>query len=148
MMNKNVSAPQSLAMQSLRCLLRMLRYAWAFPYTLGGLLLLLVALPSGATVRIVDGSLEVAGGWVGVWGDRLPRFLQFYAITLGHVILGVDHSSLLAHRMHEQVHVRQYERWGILFIPLYCGSSIVQFLCGRDPYSENSFEREACSPRP
>ena len=124
---------------------RVMRYLWAGPCTLLGLLLALVALPFGATVRLDEGTLEVAGGRFGTWISRLPRFFQFYAITLGHVILGIDHTSLLAHRAHEHVHVRQYERWGVLFIPLYCASSLLQFFCGHDPYLGNRFEREACS---
>ena len=58
---------------------------------------------------------------------------------------GADPASLIAHRRHERIHVRQYERWGVLFIPLYCASSLLQFFRGRDPYLENRFEREACS---
>ena len=46
-------------------------------------------------------------------------------------------------RAHERVHVRQYERLGALFFPLYVGSSLVQWLRGRDPYFDNHFEREA-----
>lgn len=124
-------------------ILRVLRYTWASPYSFVGLLLLLVALLLGATVRIADGNLEVAGGRVGAWMSRLPRSLQLSAITFGHVILGLNHALLDSFRSHEHVHVRQYERWGILFIPVYLGSSLLQFLRGRHPYFENRFEREA-----
>jgi hypothetical protein len=41
------------------------------------------------------------------------------------------------------VHVRQYERWGVLFFPLYAASSLWQLARGRDPYRDNRFEREA-----
>jgi hypothetical protein len=41
------------------------------------------------------------------------------------------------------VHVRQYERWGMLFFPLYLFSSLLQIVRGCDPYLDNSFEREA-----
>jgi hypothetical protein len=41
------------------------------------------------------------------------------------------------------VHVRQYERWGLLLLPLYVASSLWQLLLGRDPYFDNRFEREA-----
>lgn len=130
-------------MRFLNGILRVLRYTWASPYSFVGLLLLLVALVLGATVRIVDGTLEVAGGRVGAWMSRFPRSLQLSAITFGHVILGLDHALLDAFRAHEQVHVRQYERWGLLFIPVYLGSSLLQFVRGRHPYFENRFEREA-----
>jgi hypothetical protein len=59
------------------------------------------------------------------------------------VIVGVDRAELKRSRAHEQVHVRQYERWGILFFPLYLGSSLGQLLRGRRPYRDNRFEREA-----
>jgi hypothetical protein len=69
--------------------------------------------------------------------------LAFSAITLGHVILGADHATLASVRSHEQVHVRQYERWGVLFFPLYLGSSALAWMRGGDPYRDNAFEQEA-----
>jgi hypothetical protein len=61
------------------------------------------------------------------------------------VVLWATHTALRDLRCHERVHIRQYERWGLLFFPLYLGSSLVQRLRGRDPYLHNSFEREAFS---
>jgi hypothetical protein len=55
----------------------------------------------------------------------------------------LDHQTLAHHRLHEHVHVRQYERWGVLFFPLYLASSLLQIARGRDPYLNNAFEREA-----
>ena len=85
---------------------------------------------------------------------RLMRFLlsawaapasaiRFEAITLGHIVLGLNHTVLETHRLHEHAHVRQYERWGMLFFPLYLGSSLAQLLRGRDPHCYNHFERKA-----
>ncbi|HNQ85622.1 MAG TPA: hypothetical protein PLP82_05625 [Deltaproteobacteria bacterium] len=122
---------------------RIVRYAWASPYSFAGLLLALVAILSGASLHLRDGTLEVAGGRIGAWVNRLPRSLRFYAITLGHVILGSSHDLLDLHRAHERTHVRQYERWGVLFVPLYLLMSLLQVLRGRDPYRGNTFEREA-----
>jgi len=119
------------------------RYAWASPATLVGLLLSTLAFALGARGRIVEGAIEIAGGGVGGGISRLPRGCRFCAITLGHVILGVDHATLAHCRRHEQVHVRQYERWGVLFFPLYLASSLLQGVRGRDPYLDNAFEREA-----
>jgi hypothetical protein len=126
---------------SMRAVARLLRYAWALPATLVGLLVAMIALCAGATLRRVEGAFEVAGGRV----DRLVALLpfQFAAITFGHVIIGIDHAVLRLARDHEHVHVRQYERWGVLFFPLYLGSSLVQLVRGRDPYLHNRFEREA-----
>jgi len=122
---------------------RLLRYAWASPATAVGLLFSIVAIVAGAKPRRVDGVLEVGGGRLRGLMAALPCFARFAAITFGHVIIGLDHSLLTRVRAHELVHVRQYERWGVLFFPLYVLSSLVQLLCGRDPYRDNAFEREA-----
>jgi hypothetical protein len=108
-----------------------------------GLLAAGVAVGLGARARVVDGALEVGGGRMADALARAPRLARFAAITFGHVILGVDTQALDACRAHEHVHVRQYERWGALFFPLYLGSSLWAWLSGRDPYLDNHFEREA-----
>ena len=114
-----------------------IRYAWASPATLVGLLFSVIAMSAGASPRVVNGVIEVAGGRL----HRLPS--RFAAITFGHVVIGLDHPLLSSVRAHELVHVRQYERWGVFFFPLYVASSITQLICGRHPYFDNAFEREA-----
>ncbi|HET8746276.1 MAG TPA: signal peptide prediction [Ramlibacter sp.] len=128
--------------------LRLFRYAWAVPNTLLGLVLGGVAVLSGATVRRHHGVIEIYGGRTGAAVARLPRALGFSAMTLGHVILAVDRSTLAQLRRHEHVHVRQYERWGPLFLPAYLLSSVLQLLRGRNPYRENHFERQAYALAP
>lgn len=127
---------------------RLLRYAWAIPYTLLGLALGGVAVLLGASVRRHRGVIEIYGGRLGAAVSRLPGILNFSAMTLGHVILAVDRSALVQLRRHELVHVRQYERWGPLFVPAYLLSSLVQLLRGRNPYRENHFERQAYALAP
>jgi hypothetical protein len=122
---------------------RLLRYLWAAPYTVLGLLLGALAVLFGATARRHHGVVEIAGGALGQALARLPEPLRFSAMTLGHVILAVDRSALAQLRLHEHVHVRQYEHWGPLFLPAYLGSSLLQLLRGRNPYRENHFERQA-----
>jgi hypothetical protein len=122
---------------------RLLRYLWAAPYTVLGLLLGAVAALFGATVRRHHGVVEVFGGRIGHLLAQLPPAFGFSAMTLGHVILAVDRSALVHLRFHEHVHVRQYERWGPLFLPAYLLSSLLQLLRGRNPYRENHFERQA-----
>lgn len=122
---------------------RLFAYVWAAPNSLVGLLLGLVALALGAKARVNSGTLEIIGGLLGCAVIRLPRPYQFAAITLGHVILAVSHEMLLSLRDHEHVHVRQYERWGILFLPAYLLSSLWQTLRGRRAYTANYFERQA-----
>jgi hypothetical protein len=121
----------------------LLRYAWAAPASLVGLVLGALCVAFGGRGRIVEGTLEIGAGGVAPGIRRLPERMRFGAITFGHVILGLDEAMLGACRCHERVHVRQYERWGVLFFPLYLGSSVVQALRGRDPYRDNCFEREA-----
>lgn len=129
----------------MRIAVRLLAYAWAGPYSLVGLLFGAVAVVFGARARIHDGALEFGGGRLGACFARLRAPFCFCAITFGHVILGTDAATLAAARAHEQVHVRQYERWGPLFIPAYLLSSLVQLVLGHRPYLDNRFEREAYS---
>ena len=126
----------------------MLRYLWAAPYTVLGLLLGAIGILFGATARRHHGVIEIYGGSVGHQLAQLPEPLRFSAMTLGHVILAVDRSALGQLRSHERVHVRQYERWGLLFLPAYLLSSLVQLLRGRNPYRENHFERQAYAAAP
>lgn len=122
---------------------RLLRYLWAAPYTLLGVALGGVAVLCGARAQVRHGVLEISGGLIGQRMARVPQPFGFSAMTLGHVILAVDRSALTQLRLHEHVHVRQYERWGPLFLPAYLLSSFVQLLRGRNPYRENHFERQA-----
>lgn len=130
----------------LETLLRVLRlagYIWAAPATIFGLGLAALGCLFGATARIREGVIEVAGGRLAAFASSAPPSIQFLAITFGHVVLGLSHSVLAQERAHENVHVRQYERWGVLFFPFYLGSSLVQLVMGRHPYWHNSFERRA-----
>ena len=122
-----------------------LRYAWAAPATLVGLLVALPAFATGARARVIDGVIEITGGRVERLIGALPRRYRFCAITFRHLVVCTDRWTAAAVRAHEHVHVRQYERLGALFFPLYIGSSVVQLLRGRDPYFDNRFEREACA---
>jgi len=64
-------------------------------------------------------------------------------MTLGHVVLGASRAELDRLREHERVHVRQYERWGVFFLPAYILSSVWQVAHGRRGYRDNFFERQA-----
>ncbi len=129
---------------------RALRYAWAAPNTLLGLLLLPLAATGGGGVRRVAGVVEIHGRSIAWLLQCLtPRCGGGgAALTLGHVVVGRDRECLERTRAHERVHVRQYERWGPFFLPAYLLSSLVALLLGRDPYLDNRFEREAFRDEP
>jgi hypothetical protein len=128
--------------------MRAIKYLWAAPYTLLGVALGTLALALGGSLRVQGGVMEFVGGALGRRLERLPAPLAFSAVTLGHVIIAADRSALTQLRQHEHVHVRQYERWGVLFVPAYLVSSLVQLVRGRDPYRENHFERQAYAVGP
>jgi hypothetical protein len=131
-------------MSAARGLLRMLRYAWAFPNSAPGALLVLAALASGGRAAVVSGVVEAHGGAVAFMLRRLvPLRGGASAMTLGHVVVGRDRLALERTRAHERAHVRQCERWGILFIPAYLAASLVAWLRGGHYYRDNRFERGA-----
>lgn len=119
-------------------LLRWARVLWASPNTVVGLALGLLLLPAGARFRRVGGVLEIAA-----LRQRPRRRWPFAAITFGHVILGTHEQELERLRAHEQVHVRQCERWGPLFLPAYLLAGVWQWVRGRKAYWDNPFEVEA-----
>jgi len=126
--------------------LRPFVYLWASPGTLLGLAVGLFGLMTGGRVRRVGPVLEFYGGgaqWL------LSRCVGGPgAMTLGHVVIGCNGVFLDVAREHEMIHVRQYERWGPLFIPAYLLCSAWLWLRGKDPYRENPFERQAYEKAP
>jgi hypothetical protein len=115
------------------------KYLWAMPNTLAGIVLSFPLLIAGGRVRRQGGVIEIHGrglSWV------LERF-SIAAVTLGHVVIGRNDEVMQECRVHELVHVRQYERWGPLFIPAYLASCSLAWLRGGSPYRDNRFELEA-----
>jgi hypothetical protein len=119
------------------------RYLWTAPNTALGLLLGIAMLAFAGKGRVTAGVIEFHGGWLGKRLALLPHPFCFGALTLGHVILATCHHELTALRTHEHVHVRQYERWGIFFLPAYALSSVWEVAHGRNGYTGNFFERQA-----
>ena len=124
------------------------RYIWTSPNSFVGLLLVPVVVLTRGNVQVVDGVLELHGpaiAWLLRYCVLLPGGAS--AMTLGHVVLGRDRESLASTRAHERVHVRQYERWGPVFIPAYLVASLWGLMTGTGAYSGNYFEREAYRAR-
>lgn len=117
---------------------RCLRYLWPVPYTIFGIM---IGLLLGGRFRTVEGVVEIYGDSIAAALDRLP--IRALAMTLGHVVLARSADALERTREHERVHVRQYERWGIAFVPAYFSESLWLYARGRDGYRENHFEVEA-----
>ena len=120
------------------------RYLWALPNTLLGLLFLTAAVGRGGRIRIVDGVVEAHGPLLATALRRcVPIPGGAAAITFGHIVLGCDSFSLAITRAHERVHVRQCETWGPLFIPAYLAAALWAWVTGAGAYEGNYFEREA-----
>lgn len=127
-------------------LARIARYAWAAPCSLVGLVVAIPVLALGGSARIKSGVLEVIGSARG-----RPARARFDAITFGHIVVGRNERVLDELDAHERAHVRQYERWGVLFFVAYPVSSLVQVLRGRGAYRSNHFEvqaRDECTRDP
>jgi hypothetical protein len=122
---------------------RIFGYLWAAPVSAAALATLPLAVLTGGSARVVDGVLEIGGGALSALLSRgLPGF-PISAITLGHIVLAADAGTHARCRSHERVHVRQYERWGVLFPLLYLGSSAAALVSGGSAYRDNIFERAA-----
>ena len=123
---------------------RVAGYLWASPASTLGVILGAIGSTRGGRMAIHAGVLEIHGPLL-AWGLGRLTLVDggADAITFGHVVLARDAAALRATRSHERVHVRQYERWGPLFIPLYLSASAWALAAGRHPYWDNPFEREA-----
>jgi hypothetical protein len=110
---------------------RFVAYAWAAPLTAGGLLL---GALSGAAPRVQEGALLFAGARGPA--SQMLKWRGFNAATLGHAIVARGQPSAALLR-HELVHVRQAERFGPFFAPLYIAA------LARYGYRQNPFERAA-----
>lgn len=125
-------------------LILVLQLVWAAPNSLLGIVLGAVGLMTGGRAQRVGRVLEFHGGAVRWFLEKLTLVEGgAAAMTLGHTVLGRTQADLDLCREHELVHVRQYERWGPIFLPAYLCCSAYAWMCGRHFYRDNRFEREA-----
>ncbi len=117
---------------------------WALPMTLVGLAIVVAGVLTGGRVGFAEGAIEGHGGVIRRALARVPVGRGGAgALTLGHVVLGTTARQLETSRAHERVHVKQYERWGLVFPLAYAASSLSALLHGQNPYRANRFEKEA-----
>ena len=108
---------------------RLFRILWASPNTLVGLAFGALGLPFGARMGRGDGAILFLDHPAMSW---IPPC----AITFGHCVIyrrGVgpddpvrryDKQGWQRVGDHEGAHVRQYERWGPFFLPVYLASAL------------------------
>ncbi|MCA8998558.1 MAG: hypothetical protein KDA80_16280 [Planctomycetaceae bacterium] len=120
---------------------QLLFWIWASPATMFGLFVGVLSMPLGTRWQRSGHTLECHGGPICWVLEHLP--VPAAAMTLGHVIWGQSPAALDFTRNHERVHVKQYERWGPIFIPAYLLASLWLKIRGRKGYWDNPFEREA-----
>ena len=122
---------------------RSITYLWAFPVSFIGLVPGALAKLFGAKIAVISGVLEISLAPRNSSLQALARRSAFSAITFGHVVLAASEQDQNHFRSHERVHVKQYERWGPLFLLAYPAESAMQLLRGRRPYLDNRFEVQA-----
>jgi hypothetical protein len=124
--------------------MKWLCYIWTLPNTLLGLLFVPLAVFTKGRMAVVDGVLEIHGRLISlILRHCVPVRGGVIAITLGHVVLGLDRESLAATRRHERAHVKQYEMLGPAFIFVYITAALWSLIMGRGAYRENYLERKA-----
>jgi hypothetical protein len=75
--------------------------------------------------------------------DKIMRNSNKAAITLGNVVLYVNGAYNEVRRAHEEVHVQQAKKHGIMFFVNYGLASLKAMVTGKHYYRDNAFEQEA-----
>lgn len=132
----------------MRQIIQILRFIWVSPWTLMGIFLGICGIATGGGFQRVGRVLEFHGGMLQSLLKRAPIVGGASAITIGHTVLARTIVELDRTRAHELVHVRQYERWGPLFVPAYFLASVYMWFRGYDAYMDNPFEKEAYAEAP
>lgn len=116
-------------------------YVWVAPITCLSLPLIPLAKLTGGTYWVHTGVIEVCGGAVGSWLARgIPVFGVVNAITIGHLVAGISPQHLVNSRVHERVHVCQFERWGCFFPLVYAAAGLKAHWQGKHFYWDNPYE--------
>ena len=127
-----------------------IKLLWALPVSLCALPLLPLAVWR-ARWRVCDRALEISSPalcWFlhGPWFRAMSGGDGFAAATIGHIIVARDAQCLDRCRVHEHVHVRQCEQWGVLFPVAYAIAGLYAAIKAKQweaYYCNNRFEQEA-----
>jgi hypothetical protein len=130
--------------------LNFVKAVWALPVSIVAVALLPLAIWR-ADWHVRNGVLEITSpalSWFlrGPWFRALAGGSGFAAATIGQVIVARDAQCMASCRIHEHVHVRQCERWGMFFPFAYVGAGLWIALRKRQfsaYYWDNPFEVEA-----
>lgn len=109
------------------------------PWTIVGHIVGIIFLLLGGDVQI---------GEEGTTEYRIPKWMMKWAgkwrgWTCGYVIIFRDFEDSTRWREHELQHVRQFEKWGIVFPYVYWAAGLWQMCKGKSFYWDNPFEVEA-----
>ncbi|NJR72391.1 MAG: hypothetical protein HC782_05105 [Gammaproteobacteria bacterium] len=96
--------------------------AWALPITLLGFSLAIIIRASGGQIIKRGIAWEASCGIAAKLLWLCNPWITIEAITQGHMIIARDEIVAARLRTHEHAHVRQYERWGLLFPIAYLDS--------------------------
>lgn len=125
-------------------LVRLIRRGWrSLPGDAMGLLVMRACGIRGPTRRVrLEGTsaLLVEDPRAARYLDR--QWMRVHAQTLGRYVFARERLSE-ATVAHELEHVRQWRRFGPVYLPLYFVSSTAALLRGRRPYWDNRFEEDA-----
>ena len=128
---------------SLTSMKRYIKLIWVLPITLLGLCFSGIICLSGGRISKHGDAWEATGGAASRLLWLFNPWINIEAITLGHIIIARDDVVAACLRSHEHAHVRQYERWGMLFPLAYLLAGALATMRGGDAYRDNAFEVEA-----
>lgn len=139
----SLAFPVDVARERCSGIVALVKITWASPWSLCGAGVGVLGLLTGGGVRRVGRIVEFWSGLIPLVLRYCPFIAGSPVATFGHVVVGRSKRHLDACRPHQMVHVRQYECWGPLFVPMYLLYWFVLWFQGKHPYYDNPFEREA-----
>jgi len=94
---------------------RYIAFIWVLPITLLGFGVAMIIRLSGGQIIKHGSAWEATDGKASQMLWLFNPWINIDAITIGHIIIARDEEVAKRLRAHEHAHVRQYERWGVLF---------------------------------